>query len=185
MRVRRKLATLKAARILRRGGLIGHMTGTVAGVAASPCHPQAPLRLQRFKQRRGPFLLLADSPRRALALASHMPPMLRRLARTWWPGPVTLVYPALPGLPGCCYQQGAIAVRVDADPETRRLAGLCGGLLLSSSLNRRSGRTEVPGRQLHLRWHRHLSGCLSGGRSAGKASKIMLVHGEEIRPIRA
>jgi len=185
MRVRRKLATLKAARLIRCGGLVGHMTGTVAGVAASPLHRRGPLRLQRFKQRRGPFLLLADSSSRALRLAARMRPALRSLMREHWPGPVTLVFPAVPGLPTCCYRRGKVAIRVDADPETRRLAKLAGGLLLSSSLNRRSGRTAIPGRRLHLRWHRHLSACLPGGSGTGKASKIILIHGEEIRPIRA
>ncbi|HXH73252.1 MAG TPA: Sua5/YciO/YrdC/YwlC family protein, partial [Mariprofundaceae bacterium] len=128
---------------------------------------------------------LADSERRALRLATRVRPTLRKLVRGIWPGPVTLVFQAVPGLPRCCYRQGKIAVRVDADRETRRLAKLAGGLLLSSSLNRRSGRTAVPGRKLHLRWHRHLSTCLPGGSGSGKASKIILIHGEEIRPIRA
>jgi len=185
MRVRRKLATLQAARLLHRGGLLGHMTGTVAGIAASPKHPLAPMRLARFKQRRGPFLLLADSSSRALQLAVRKRPLLRRLMREYWPGPVTLVFPALPGLPASCYRQGRVAVRVDADPETRRLARLAGGLLLSSSLNRRKNPTQKPGRRLFLRWHRHLAGCLSGDHGSGKASKIILIHGEEIRPIRA
>lgn len=185
MQVRRKFATLKAARLLNRDGIIGHMTGTVAGVAASARAPQAIAGLQRFKQRRGPFLLLADAPKRALHLASHSRATLRRLAKAHWPGPVTLVFAATPGLPDCCYRQGRIALRVDADPETRRLARLCGGLLLSSSLNRRRGRTMRPERRLHFRWHRHLADCLPGGSGTGKASKIILVHGEEIRPIRA
>jgi len=143
------------------------------------------MHLQRFKQRRGPFLLLADSPRRALNLAVRRRPLLRNLMREQWPGPVTLVFPAIPGLPASCYRHGKVAVRVDADPETRRLAKLAGGLLLSSSLNRRKNPTEKPGRRLFLRWHRHLAGCLLGGQGSGKASKIILIHGEEMRPIRA
>ncbi|MDX8402116.1 MAG: Sua5/YciO/YrdC/YwlC family protein, partial [Mariprofundaceae bacterium] len=104
------------ARLLRDGGLIAHATGTVAGVAAIPA-PDAIRRLQRFKQRRGPFLMLADSMRTALALARRRPAALRRLMRQDWPGPVTLVYAARPpaGRATTLCPHGRAAVRVDAD----------------------------------------------------------------------
>jgi len=139
LKIKRKLATLRSAKVLRKGGLVAHQTATVAGIAAHPERASAIKKMQRFKQRKGPFLLLAASMRTALAQARYITPMLRKLAKSSWPGPVTLVFPAKPKYAQACYQNGLMAVRVDADRESCRLANICGGLLLSSSLNRRGG----------------------------------------------
>jgi len=150
--IKKKLATLRVAKVLRKGGLLAHQTGTVAGVAAHPACPAAIKKLQRFKQRKGPFLLLADSMSTALSQARYITPALRKLAKDSWPGAVTLVFSAKPKQDEVCYQQGTMAVRVDGDSESRRLAHLCGGLLLSSSLNRRGNPTMPLNRQLFRRF---------------------------------
>jgi L-threonylcarbamoyladenylate synthase len=142
---------------LKQGGIIAHETATLPGVAAHPNKPQSVQRMQRFKQRCGPFLLLADCTRTALHLARFFSPELRKLARQSWPGPVTLVFVARPGLPESCYQHDMLAVRVDADAATRRAAKCCGGLLLSSSLNRKGGPVRSPDRKSHMRWRSHLN----------------------------
>jgi len=183
--VARKLLLLRASRILKRGGIIAHATATLPGVAANPCSPQSVQRIQRFKQRPGPFLLLADSIRTALHLARYLSPALRRLARQSWPGPVTLVFPARPGLPEPCYQRSMLAVRVDADAATRCAAKCCGGLLLSSSLNRKGGLVRSSDWKTHMHWHRHLNGRVSGAAAQGRPSSIVRIwrnHCAMIRP---
>ncbi|MFQ5518894.1 MAG: L-threonylcarbamoyladenylate synthase [Mariprofundus sp.] len=180
----RKIAALKAAKILRSDGLLAHHTATMPGVAAQP-RSKAVQRLCRFKQRQGPFLLLADSVKTALRQARFYSPALRRLARSSWPGPVTLIVPARPGLPKQCYNRGAMAIRVDASIQTRQLAAQCGGLLLSSSLNRKGERTKNPDRKTQLRYQRSLHARLIGLTSSGKASTIIRVwrnHFTTIRP---
>ena len=152
------LSTLRAARMLQQGKLIAHTTSTVSGVAASPFCPQAVQHLQRFKQRRATFILLADSIQTAMRYTRYLPPTLRRTMQQSWPGTTTLVVPGCPGLPRACYAGGRIALRVDNDPACRRLAGLCGGLMLSSSLNRRKQPLQSPSLRLRLRWHRYLDG---------------------------
>ena len=138
------------------------------GAAALP-RPDALRRLQRFKGRRGPFLLLTADVRAALRLARRRPPSLRRMMREHWPGPVTLAFPARPGLPDACLRRGRVAVRVDAYAGVRCLCRLAGGLLVSTSLNRRGRPTEMPSRRLRWRWRRHLDGTLpaAGGFCGG------------------
>jgi len=145
---------------LQQGGLVAHQTGTVAGIAAHPSCSAAVKKLQAFKQRKGPFLLLADSISTALAQARYISPSLRKMARDSWPGSVTLVFPSKHRHEKACYQQGAIAVRVDADAESRRLAQLCGGLLLSSSLNRRGKPSMSIDHQCQRRFSRWLDARL-------------------------
>jgi len=128
-----------------------------------------------FKQRQGPFLLLADSVHTALSLARFHSPALRRLARQVWPGATTLVFAGRPGLPACCYHGGHLAVRVDASLQTCQLAAACGGLLISSSLNRKGKMPAQPDRMLVMRSRRMLSGYLHGRAGSGKASAILRV----------
>jgi len=161
--------------VLKLGGVIAHHTHTLPGVAASPHIPAAMNKLVSFKRRMGPFLLLADSVQTASGLIRFYSPELRKIIRTSWPGPFTLVIPAKPGLAPICYRNSTLAVRVDASLQTRQLAAACGGVLLSSSLNRKGGTTTEPSRKLRMRWHRHLDAVLQGPASTGKASVLLRV----------
>jgi len=174
-RTHEKLAALRAASLLRHGGLVAHHTATLPGVAAQPGSRQSVTKLIQFKQRSGPFLLLADSIATAMSLARYHSPELRRQACALWPGPVTLVFVGKPGLPACCYRKGMIAVRVDSSAQTRHLAAVCGGLVISSSLNRKGGVQAQPNLTCRMRRHRFLRGCLTGMQSSGKASSIVRV----------
>jgi len=170
-----KLAALRTGRVLKRGGLIAHHTDTLAGAAANPRSTPSIKRLCRFKQRQGPFLLLADSAKTAMQQARFFSPALRKLIKHSWPGTVTIIMPAKPGLPKQCYAKGSMAIRVDASLQTRQLAKACGGLLLSSSLNRKGKRPETPDLKTCYKLHRHLNNRLPGQAGAGKASTILRV----------
>jgi len=174
-RTQARLAALRAASKLRQGGVIAHHTATLPGIAATPSSSPSVAKLICFKQRQGPFLLLADSIHTALSLARYSSPALRRLARQTWPGATTLIFVGKPGLPACCYQQGMLAVRVDASFQTCQLAAACGGLLISSSLNRKGEAPAQPGRKLFMRSRRRLNGFLNGREGSGKASSILRV----------
>ncbi len=183
--ISRKLAALNAAKVLQCGGLIAHHTGTLPGVAALPGSSKAMHRLCRFKQRQGPFLLLADSIQAALKQVRFFSPALRRLVKDSWPGDVSIIVPAKPGLPKQCYDKGNMAIRVDASLQTRQLAKACGGLLLSSSLNRRGKISVNPDRKTHCRLYHHLSNSLAGEPGTGKASTILRVRGNDFTTIRS
>jgi L-threonylcarbamoyladenylate synthase len=145
-------------------------------VACLPQSRKGVRRIQGFKKRGGPFLLLVDSITTAASLIRWYPAGLRQLIRSQWPGRTTLIVPGRPGLPGFCYQNGMVAIRVDADAVCRRLARACGGMLLSSSLNRRGGVTRSPCYAVQMRWQQFLSGRAGMGFSEGKASSISRVN---------
>ncbi|MDQ7011834.1 MAG: Sua5/YciO/YrdC/YwlC family protein [Mariprofundaceae bacterium] len=174
-RTSRKLNQLRLVPLLKRGGLVAHHTATLPGVACLPFHRQGISRMQHFKQRKGPFLLLADSRRTARSLIRWYPAGLRAGIKSAWPGQITIIVSARPGLSADCYRHGRLAIRVDADAACRRLAQACGGLLVSSSLNRKGGRIHRPSRDVHMRWHRFLAGRAAPGESCGHASEIWQV----------
>lgn len=183
-RTSRKLNSLRVAPLLKQGGLIGHYTSTLPGMACLPENRRAIQRMQRFKRRKGPFLLLADSKQTARKLIRWYPGPLRRLIKTRWPGHTTLVVPGRPGLPAVCYRKGMLAIRVDADAACRRLARACGGVLLSSSLNRRGGMVRRPCHGVQMRWHSFLSGRANMGTSSGEASVIYRVDHRGMQRVR-
>jgi len=143
-------------------------------MAASPLRLQSVLKLQRFKQRQAPFLLIADSMRTAIRHTRYLPHALRRTMHQVWPGNTTLVVPGRPGLPCACYAKGKIALRVDADSTSRQLAKLSGGLILSSSLNRRGQAIQPPNRRLRMRWHRHMNGVIADEKQHNTPSRLLL-----------
>ncbi|MDQ6989565.1 MAG: Sua5/YciO/YrdC/YwlC family protein [Mariprofundaceae bacterium] len=180
-----KLKTLRAGKTLQKGCLLGHYTSTLAGMAAGAQSQRGLLSLQRFKRRKSPFLLLADSVSTALQQAVYLTPALRAMAKQSWPGAVTLVFPAVKNLHPACYQQGKVAVRVDGDVETRRLAKMCGGLLLSSSFNRKGRAVQAVDMRVRYRWRRHLGAILSAQAvTSGQASTIFRLSAGKVHRLR-
>ena len=166
--------------------MIAHQTSTLAGIAVHPKCNKAVQKMQHFKQRQGPFLLLADSIHTALSQARYISPALRKLAKSSWPGAITLVFCAKKELPKACYQQGMMAIRVDADVETRRLAKWCGGLMLSSSFNRKKQDALCLSIQNRMRFSSHLDAMLTctSTEISGNASEIYRVSGSKINRLR-
>lgn len=179
-----KLAALRAARVLKRGKLIAHQTATLPGIAAYPRSQSATRKLCQFKQRQGPFLMLVDSVSRACKQIRYFSPVLRKKIRGSWPGPVTLIVPARPSLSKQCYQKGSMAIRVDQSLQTRQLIKASGGMLLSSSLNRRGKQVLHADKKLQMRMHRHLALCLAGEAGSGKASTLLRVWRNDSTTIR-
>ncbi len=186
--VRDKLLLLRIAHLLRRGALLAHNTGTLPGIAAAAGNRKAAIRICRFKQRKGPFLLLADSMHTALRLSIYLPGQLRRAMQQAWPGPTTFILPSasvrVANISSVCSSGRSIAVRVDADRACRYLAKLVGGLLISSSLNRKDQPLQRPDRRLRMRWQRHLGAQFSSCAGSGNASTLLKWTGSRLHSLR-
>lgn len=104
-----------AARILAAGGLIAVPTETVYGIAANADDPAAVARLRALKGRDGdkPFTIACASADAARARAAPLLPAADRLARRYWPGPLTLIVAAPGG--------GDVGLRVPGDATTRAI----------------------------------------------------------------
>ena len=91
----------KAADILRSGGLVVFPTETVYGLGANALDPAAVRKIYALKQRpsTSPLIVHVDSIDQARELAADWPDEADRLAREYWPGPLTLVVPKKPIVP--------------------------------------------------------------------------------------
>src|SRR3954469_22108821 len=84
-----------AAEILRRGGLVAFPTETVYGLGANALDSAAVGRIFAAKGRpsNNPLIVHVSDEESAHALAREWPAKASRLARAFWPGPLTLVLP--------------------------------------------------------------------------------------------
>lgn len=150
----RVLDCAAAARCLRRGGVVIFPTETFYGLGCLAARAQAVARIYQLKRRpvQQPLpLLAADADQAGAVVCLEAAPS--HLTERFWPGPLSLLLPARPGLPASLVSAGdgegatagKAALRVSPHPLAARLARLAGGALTASSANL-SGR--APARRL-------------------------------------
>ncbi len=129
----------RAARVLAGGGVILYPTDTLYGLGCLAGHAAAVKRVYAIKGKpeTKPSLVLVDSVEMAGGMAAVVPPLARRLMDLFWPGPLTLVLEAAPGVPDLLTAgTGKVGIRLPADEFCRRLVNRCGSPLVSTSANR-------------------------------------------------
>src|SRR5882762_6184690 len=84
-----------AARLLRAGRLVAFPTETVYGLGANALDAEAVARIYAVKRRpaTSPLIVHVASIEMAQSLVANWPEIAERLARRFWPGPLTLVLP--------------------------------------------------------------------------------------------
>lgn len=113
-----------AGGLLREGRLVAFPTETVYGLGAHALDGAAVRRLFDVKGRPSidPVIVHLASADDAGLVVEEMPPLGRRLAETFWPGPLTLVLPRSPRVPDeVTAGLETVGVRVPAHPVARAL----------------------------------------------------------------
>ncbi|MGH7022209.1 MAG: L-threonylcarbamoyladenylate synthase [Caulobacteraceae bacterium] len=134
-------AITEAARALAAGELVILPTETVYGLAADAANPVAVARLfeAKCRPRFNPLIAHVASLPAAQGVAD-LDARALILAKAFWPGPLTLVAPALDGVSDIARAGlDTVAVRVPAHPMARALLEAFGGPVAAPSANR-SGR---------------------------------------------
>ena len=133
-------AAERAARVLAAGGLVAFPTETVYGLGADAGNGEAIARLYEAKGRPAFNPLIAHVADLAFApRIARFDINAQRLASAFWPGPLTLV---LPKVPGCRVAELAvagldtIAVRSPSHPTARAILAAFGGPIVAPSANR-------------------------------------------------
>jgi L-threonylcarbamoyladenylate synthase len=131
----RNLAML--ARRLRAGELVAVPTETVYGLAANAFNAVACRKIFIAKGRPAKDPLIVHIfALRDLALVADANAVALKLARKYWPGPLTLVLPKKPVVPAVVSAGlPSVAVRMPAHPLLRRLLRLAGMPLAAPSAN--------------------------------------------------
>lgn len=130
----------RAAAILRAGGLVAFGTETVYGLGADSANAEAVARIFEAKQRPRFNPLICHYPEAHFAFEHVVPNGAAwRLARTLWPGPLTLVLPRRPDCPVALLTGAGLdtlAVRVPAHDVARALLRAVGRPVAAPSANR-------------------------------------------------
>jgi L-threonylcarbamoyladenylate synthase len=131
-------ALAAAAALLARSGLVAFPTESFYGLGASALSAEAVARVFEVKGRpdHRPLLVLVGSSDAAEALCASVPAGARDLMARHWPGPLTLVLPAAPGLPAALTAgTRTIGLRVPGHPVALGLARAAGMPLTAPSAN--------------------------------------------------
>ncbi len=176
-----------AAEALRRGGIVAYPTETFYGLGALARDPAAVARLAAVKGRPdGKPLPLVAADRAQVDEVAELGAAAARLADAFWPGPLTLVLPARPGLPAeITAGTGTVGIRVPGSDVARALARAAGGAIVSTSANL-SGEPppSAPG-ELAPALVARLDLVLDGGRTpGGLPSTVVAVERGGVRLVR-
>lgn len=139
----RDLAAVVTA--LGAGRAIVYPTETFYGLGARALDEAAVEHVQAIKGRPDgkPFPVLVSDLAMLGRLASRIPRVAERLIERYWPGALTVILPAKPGLPARVVGAGGtIACRISSSPIATQLVRALGEPLVATSANI-SGRTSA------------------------------------------
>ena len=129
----------KAVAILRRGGLVAFPTETVYGLGADASNPAAISKLYAVKGRPADHPVIVH-----LADAAQLPqwtrevtPIAQKLARQFWPGPLTMILKRAPGVRDeVTGGQDTVGIRIPSHAIAHALLEKFGGGVAAPSANR-------------------------------------------------
>jgi L-threonylcarbamoyladenylate synthase len=176
-----------AVQVLRADGVVGFPTDTLYVLAADPRSEVALARLRQLKGRAADktVALVAASLDQAREVAVIEDGHALILARRFWPGPLTLVLPARPGLAeGVRSSTGRVGVRVPANAVAQALADAFGFPITATSANA-SGAAPTADPDEVTRQLPALEWLIDAGRLAGgPPSTLVQVDGEHVEVLR-
>jgi L-threonylcarbamoyladenylate synthase len=131
-------AVKRAAELLRRGGVVALPTETVYGLAANALDERAVARIFQIKGRpaTNPVIVHVAGMEMAKRCVNGWTPNAEKLAKAFWPGPLTLVLPRAKEIPDPVTAGGAtVGVRWPGHPFIQAVIRACGFPLAAPSAN--------------------------------------------------
>lgn len=173
---------LGPAEALKAGDLVVMPTETVYGLAASVYDEIAIKRTFRLKGRPAdnPLIVHVCEREHLNLVARSFPPEAFDLVESFWPGPLTLVLPKKPNIPGVATAgRDTVAVRMPDHPVALKLIELADSPLTAPSANRFMEVSPTRAEHIHPDLHRGLAFILNGGPCAvGIESTVLDLTGE-------
>jgi L-threonylcarbamoyladenylate synthase len=177
-----------AAERIASGGVIALPTDTVYGIAASLSHPDALERIYELKGRpaHNPLPVLVSSSAEIEHIATGIPPDVALLLDLFWPGPLTIVLDAKPGIPARVTAGGStIGVRMPNHPLAIEVIAKAGGVVACTSANLSGQPPACSALEVENAFGAALDLILDGGQaSGGVASTVAEVNGSSLTVIR-
>lgn len=179
-------AVLQAVRALAQGQPVAIPTDTVYGLAVDPFRPGATDRIFAAKRRPRDVSLpvLVGSVEQALALSTAVPHAALRLMERYWPGALTLVLPARPGLGADLGDDEAtVGMRSPDHPVPQALCAAAGPLATTSA-NLHGRPTLTTAIEVAEAFGDAVAIVLDGGECKGSPSTVVDCTGAEPKLLR-
>jgi L-threonylcarbamoyladenylate synthase len=176
-----------AVAALRRRSLVVFPAESLYGIAADAGSPEALAHLVAVRGREAgkPILVLASDLGMVETLVRSVSPAARRLARRFWPGPLTLVLPARRSVPALLTGgTGTIGVRVPGSAVARALACRLGVPVTGPSANPPGAPPPRTALEARHYFGDAIAHYLDGGTLAGEASTVVAVEEDDVRVLR-
>ena len=155
-----------AARVIASGGMIAFRTDTFYGLGVNPLNAKAVQRVRAIKGRddQKPILLLISELTEVKSLTAFEPPLFKIIATNFWPGPLTIVLPAIAALPHeLTAGSGSIGLRLPDDDSLREFVTACGGVLTATSANPSGHDPAISALQVVEYFHTGIDLIIDGG----------------------
>ena len=182
-----KISISEAAARLRAGGVVAFPTETVYGLGANALDAAAVRRIFELKGRpaTSPLIVHADSVEMARGLVTEWPPRAEKLARRWWPGPLTLVLPKQPAIPDVVTAGlQTVGVRVPAHPVALDLIRQAGVPLAAPSANRFAGISPTTAEHVLSAFGDAVDVVDGGPTQVGIESTVVAIEGDRLTLLR-
>jgi L-threonylcarbamoyladenylate synthase len=128
----------RAAEILAQGGVIAYPTETFYGLGADATNEKAIRKIYDLKGRNfnNPISVIIDKEENLYPLADEVPAAALMLMKTFWPGPLTIVFKASGKIsPLLTAQTGKIGIRISSHAGATVIAQKLGHPLTATSAN--------------------------------------------------
>ena len=159
-----------AADVIAQKGVVAFPTETFYGLGAAALEPESVRRIFEIKGRpeSKPLLVLVDSIGMAESLVEEIPSHAWALIDRHWPGPLTLVLRARPGVPaGVTAGTGTVGIRMSSHPVAIGLVRAAGTPVTAPSANPSGGAPPTSAERVLANFDGAIDLMLDGGPTAG------------------
>ena len=135
-------AIREAGEIIRAGGLVAFPTETVYGLGGDALNPESSKKIYEAKGRPSdnPLIVHIADMEALPAIVREVPETAKKLAKAFWPGPLTMILPKADAVPKeTTGGLDTVAVRMPSHPTALAFIEAAGGYVAAPSANR-SGR---------------------------------------------
>ena len=178
----------EAVRLLKQGGLIAFPTETYYGLGVDPFNKEALQRLFKVKRRgvdKAVLVLVADQSQ-VERFAYSIPADFNKLMASFWPGPLTLVFPARSNVPELLTGgTETVGIRQSPNSIAIKLVQEFAGPITATSANRSGATPATTAVEVNEIFGSEVDLIIDGGATPGGQGSTLVGFDQEIFCIRA
>ena len=175
-----ELEMMRAAELIRSGGLVAFPTETVYGLGANALNPEAVRRIFEAKERpwASPLIVHVADETMARSVSAEWPATAQKLAKRFWPGPLTFVLKKAAVVPDLVTAGlDSVGVRMPSHPIALDLIRRAGVPIAAPSANRFTEISPTTAEHVRAGLGSHVDMILDGGpTTVGIESTVVALH---------